>query len=198
MSKSLGNFFTVRDLLEQGIPGEVIRFVLLSTHYRSPMDWTSSKVKEAKGTLYKWREYLTGAKPTEPHPDFISALGQDLNTSKAIYELGVLFLRWMNTKSYQDTDATIKAESVFLGSAQLLGLLSPELGDWFVGDYDFSWHEDRFLVLRDEAMDTKDFTALDEMKKALTEAGVKVSMSKEGVKLEAGPDFDSGKIVDLT
>lgn len=42
MSKSLGNFFTVRDLLEQGVPGEVIRFVLLSTHYRKPMDWTEN------------------------------------------------------------------------------------------------------------------------------------------------------------
>ncbi|MBN2759772.1 MAG: cysteine--tRNA ligase, partial [Rhodobacteraceae bacterium] len=40
MSKSLGNFFTVRDLLDQGWPGEVIRFVILSTHYRKPMDWT--------------------------------------------------------------------------------------------------------------------------------------------------------------
>ncbi|WP_295314142.1 cysteine--tRNA ligase, partial [Roseobacter sp.] len=43
MSKSLGNFFTVRDLLEQGVPGEVIRFVMLSTHYRKPMDWTEKK-----------------------------------------------------------------------------------------------------------------------------------------------------------
>ncbi len=43
MSKSLGNFFTVRDLLDQGIPGEVIRFVFLSTHYRKPMDWTAEK-----------------------------------------------------------------------------------------------------------------------------------------------------------
>ena len=49
MSKSLGNFFTVRDLLDQGIPGEVIRFVLLSTHYRQPMDWTEAKVEEATG-----------------------------------------------------------------------------------------------------------------------------------------------------
>jgi cysteinyl-tRNA synthetase len=40
MSKSLGNFFTVRDLLDQGVPGEVIRFVMLSTHYSKPMDWT--------------------------------------------------------------------------------------------------------------------------------------------------------------
>ena len=50
MSKSLGNFFTVRDLLDKGIPGEVIRFVLLSTHYRQPIDWTESKVDEATRT----------------------------------------------------------------------------------------------------------------------------------------------------
>ena len=43
MSKSLGNFFTVRDLLDQGVPGEVIRFVMLATHYRKPMDWTEKK-----------------------------------------------------------------------------------------------------------------------------------------------------------
>jgi len=53
MSKSLDNFFTVRDLLEQGVPGEVIRFVMLSTHYRKPMDWTARKVAEAEATLRK-------------------------------------------------------------------------------------------------------------------------------------------------
>ena len=51
MSKSLGNFFTVRDLLDKGVPGEVIRFVLLSTHYRQPMDFTEAKVDEAKRVL---------------------------------------------------------------------------------------------------------------------------------------------------
>ena len=50
----LGNFFTVRDLLDQGVPGEVIRFVMLSTHYRKPMDWTEKKRAEAEKTLTKW------------------------------------------------------------------------------------------------------------------------------------------------
>ena len=45
MSKSLGNFFTVRDLLDQGMPGEAMRFVLLSAHYREPLDWTEAKVR---------------------------------------------------------------------------------------------------------------------------------------------------------
>ena len=58
MSKSLGNFFTVRDLLDQGYPGEVIRFVFLSTHYSKPMDWNNSKALEAKNILRKWRGLL--------------------------------------------------------------------------------------------------------------------------------------------
>ncbi|MEE9389241.1 MAG: cysteine--tRNA ligase, partial [Paracoccaceae bacterium] len=66
MSKSLGNFFTVRDLLEQGVPGEVIRFVMLSTHYRKPMDWTEEKATESKRNLYRWRENLSGINPSDP------------------------------------------------------------------------------------------------------------------------------------
>ena len=54
MSKSLGNFFSVRDLLDQGVPGPVIRFVMLSTHYRKPMDWTEKKRREAADTLDYW------------------------------------------------------------------------------------------------------------------------------------------------
>ncbi|HSG55187.1 MAG TPA: cysteine--tRNA ligase, partial [Paracoccaceae bacterium] len=54
MSKSLGNFFTVRDLLDQGVPGEVIRYVFLMTHYRKPMDWTAEKAAQAEATLRKW------------------------------------------------------------------------------------------------------------------------------------------------
>ena len=57
MSKSLGNFFTVRDLLDKGVPGEVIRFVLLSTHYRSPMDFSDAKVQEAFDDLSKWYRF---------------------------------------------------------------------------------------------------------------------------------------------
>ena len=62
MSKSLGNFFTVRDLLDRGIPGEVMRLVLLSTHYRQPMDWTEAKVHEATVLLTLWEKLLRDAK----------------------------------------------------------------------------------------------------------------------------------------
>ena len=58
MSKSLGNFFTVKDLLDKGIPGEVIRLVLLSTHYAKPVDWTDSKLEESWNKLLSWRSVL--------------------------------------------------------------------------------------------------------------------------------------------
>ena len=60
MSKSLGNFFTIRDLLDQGIPGEVIRLVMLGTHYSKTMDWTETRKVEAEGTLRKWYGILHG------------------------------------------------------------------------------------------------------------------------------------------
>ena len=69
MSKSLGNFFTVRDLLDQGYPGEVIRFVFLSTHYSKPMDWNNSKALEAKNILRKWRGLLKNNFEIVPLPE---------------------------------------------------------------------------------------------------------------------------------
>ncbi len=69
MSKSLGNFFTVRDLLDRGIRGEVIRFVLLSTHYRQPMDWTGRKANQARATLERWSALTEGVTSDTPLPD---------------------------------------------------------------------------------------------------------------------------------
>ena len=88
MSKSLGNFFTVRDLLDKGVPGEVIRFVFLSTHYAKPMDWTERKAEDAAKTLRKWRALTAGVDPTATAaPEVIAALCDDVNTAGAIAAL---------------------------------------------------------------------------------------------------------------
>src|SRR5690606_14948271 len=85
MSKSLGNFFTVRDLLDRGIPGEVIRFVFLQTHYSKPMDWTEEKAKAAEAELKKWRELVAGVTSSATAPAwFVELLSDDLNTPEAI------------------------------------------------------------------------------------------------------------------
>lgn len=90
MSKSLGNFFTVRDLLDQGVPGEVIRFVMLSTHYRKPMDWTEKKREEAENTLRSWAAIHEVVENAEMPSDIVFELLDDLGTGNVINELRVL------------------------------------------------------------------------------------------------------------
>ena len=137
MSKSLGNFFTVKDLLDQGVSGEVIRFVMLSTHYRKPMDWTEKKRADAEKTLAKWRGLA--ADGGQVSAAVIEALGDDLNTAGAIAELHRL--------ASAGEGAALKA------SAQFLGLLEvDEAGD----EVDLSALEARLLELRTQAMETKD------------------------------------------
>ena len=180
MSKSLGNFFTVRDLLDQGVPGEVIRFVLLSTHYRKPMDWTADKAREAEATLRKWRGLVAGIDPApSPAPAVIAALADDLNTAGAIAALHEL--------AGQGDAAGL------LASAQMLGLLGNELGGWAHGP-DLSALANRMTALRIEAKASKDFSALDMLKQQLTDAGVEVRMSAAGIELLAGPGFDAAKV----
>ncbi|NDW52089.1 cysteine--tRNA ligase [Aliiroseovarius sp. PrR006] len=190
MSKSLGNFFTVHDLLEQGVPGEVIRFVFLGTHYRKPMDWTEKKRAEAEATLRKWRGLVAGLEGNEkPHDLIVQALADDLNTSLAISALHTL------AKKVEETGV---GGSVLKSSAKLLGLLIDDLGDWAVApSIDLSGLAQKLHETRVEAMQTKDFAAVDALKAALTEAGVQIRMSKEGVELEPGTGFDASKLEGL-
>lgn len=184
MSKSLGNFFSVRELLDQGYAGEVIRMVYLGTHYAKPMDWTDAKAREAEATLRKWRALVAGIKPApSAAPEVIEALGDDLNTAGAITALH---------RMARDGDAAgLKA------SANLLGLLTDDLAGWDQSGVDLTALADRLAGLRAEAMQTKDFAAVDALKSALMAAGVEVRMSKDGVELSEGAGFDPAKLEGL-
>jgi cysteinyl-tRNA synthetase len=86
MSKSLGNFVTINELLKDW-PGEVLRFNMLRTHYRQPMDWTVAGMSESARTLEKW---YAAAEPMANRyigDAFLDALADDLNTPQAIAEL---------------------------------------------------------------------------------------------------------------
>ena len=202
MSKSLGNFFTVRDLLDQGIPGEVIRFVLLRTHYRQPINWMAEIAREADAHLRKWRLLTAGAIPSMPDEEVVEALADDLNTSQAIFRLHVLaggIATFKNHEAEFGADyqgpSSKAAASVFLASAQMIGLLLPELGGWASdADIDLTAETARLLELRTAAMASKDFSAVDALKAALIAAGVEVRMSKAGVELVPGPGFDPAKL----
>ena len=196
MSKSLGNFFTVRDLLDQGIPGEVIRFVFLQTHYRKKMDWTAEKAAQAEATLRKWRFHTEGVEPAmSPAKAVIEAVSDDLNTSAAVAKLHSLFSAIeadFNGADIPNYDP-VETEADFLASAQLLGLLLPETGEW-AKIVDLSAYANRLGTIWAEAKHSKDFAAVDVLKAALVAAGVEVQMGKEGVVLRPGAGFDAAKL----
>ena len=183
MSKSLGNFFTVRDLLDQGVAGEVIRFVFLSTHYRKPMDWTEAKRAEAEATLRKWRGLAEGVTPGDVSPLVINAFADDLNTAGALTHLHAL------SKDAGQIET-------FVASAQMLGLLTDEMGGWDEVA-DLSAFSDKLSEIRQEALVTKDFSRVDALKTELIAAGLDVRMSKAGVELVPTSKFDASKLEGL-
>ncbi len=184
MSKSLGNFFTVRDLLDQGVPGEVIRFVFLSTHYRKPMDWTEKKRDEAEKVLRKWYGQVAGSDAVTPPAEAVNLLGDDLNTH------GVLAL-CHRMSAENDSDG-------LRGALVLLGLLDQMIPDWAVEKaFDLVDVEAFLSDARVTAMETKDFAEVDRIKAALIAAGVEVQMGKDGVKLKALPGFERAALEGL-
>ncbi len=194
MSKSLGNFFTVRDLLDQGVPGEVIRFVFLMTHYRSPMDWTEAKVREATDTLAGWYNMTDGV-PAAPAPYWrvVDALADDLNTPAAIACLHRL--------SSETTAGQLKSSLV------LLGLRVPEDVNWFrrhivtlagtaaTGNTPLYTHEIAPYLERWQSLRmARAYGEADELKTRLEALGLRISNSAHGPTAEVPPNFDPAKL----
>jgi cysteinyl-tRNA synthetase len=221
MSKSLGNFFTVRDLLDGNwsggwkVPGEVIRFVFLSTHYGKPMDWTEAKARQAEKELAKWRQVTVGIKTGHISEKLVTVLSDDLNTHGAIHELRGLF----KARRYEDLSA----------SAQLLGLLTDSLKDWewepvqfvsggglknanrFSGGeaipkeqkpsvfYDTRVEQRsneivRLVSLWNELRLNKSFSDADELKESLSELGIKLTATPNGPRADVTQPFDPAKL----
>jgi len=176
MSKSLGNFFTVRDLLDQGYAGEVIRFVFLSTHYGKPMDWNDAKVRDAEKTLRKWRAITDGITPSAISDEVVKTLADDLNTS------GVIAL--LHQYANAGDGPMLKA------AANLIGLLSDEMGDWIAPTIDLGAYETALFDARQTAIASKNFDRVDQLKSLFQSAGLEVRMSKTGVELVPSVGFD--------
>ncbi len=124
MSKSLGNFFTVRELIEKGYPGSLIRFVLLGTHYRKPIDWTVEKAEQGRKELIELLNLVKSVSPTKPDQSIVNALCDDLNTAQAISELR----RLRNAVAHGIGDA-----GVLRASMDLLGLPQVQVSTGSIG-----------------------------------------------------------------
>jgi cysteinyl-tRNA synthetase len=120
MSKSLGNFVTIRELLADW-PGEVLRLNMLKTHYRSPIDWTLKGVEESKRVLDSWYDIVGDdtQERGEIDEEMNSLLGDDLNTSGAITRLHAIAASRTGTSGQAQIDIKRKLKA----SAMLLGLL---------------------------------------------------------------------------
>jgi cysteinyl-tRNA synthetase len=126
MSKSLGNFLTVHDLLDE-FPGEALRLTLLSAHYRQPLDFTKDLVAESRRILDKWYRAVGDAKAATDLPEEVeAALLDDLNTPKTIAEMHRLADRANNG----DSDAASSLKAV----GEVLGLLQVTAEVWFQGE----------------------------------------------------------------
>ena len=191
MSKSLGNFFTVRDLLEQGVPGEVIRFVMLSTHYRKPMDWTEKKRAEAEKTLRKWRRQTDCVALEYSLEQATDALTDDLNTSEVIMR--------MHKLSADGDYSALKA------TGSLIGLLGDNLADWWDLEADtpsdeFAAKVEKLIQDRKNAKRDRNFSKADEIREKLASIGVMLSDSSEGTSWmldHSNPNVGSFEEIDL-
>ena len=177
MSKSLGNFFTVRDLLGE-FPGEAIRLTLLGAQYRQPLDFTRDLLRQSKGNLDRWYNALRCAEeaPSETEVPFevLAALEDDLNTPMAISHVHALATA-LNKAT--DPAERAKLKGHLLAAGRLLGILQQDPGAWFQGDAGGDAADDAAAIedlieRRKEARKSKNFAEADRIRKELTDMGI--------------------------
>ncbi|MED5575130.1 MAG: DALR domain-containing protein, partial [Pseudomonadota bacterium] len=184
MSKSLGNFYTINELL-QAYPGEAIRLLLIKTHYRQPLDFSRSGLDEAKRELDRFYGALRGlsvdAGDQALDADVRAALSDDLNTPLALSALHAK-LRDLNIA---EGDAREEVAFELRRAAKVLGLLEQDPEEWFrwapsaQGGLDDAQIES-LIQQRAEARAAKDFATSDRLRDELAEAGIILEDKPEG------------------
>ncbi len=198
MSKSKGNFFTVRDILKS-YDGEVIRFFLLSGHYRNPINFSDSLMEQAQNALSRMRNaksnlnhliHTCQGKMTEKErtalegfdkyrQEFIRAMDDDLNTADAISAIFELITA-INTavKDGSSKEFAEKSMEILMELADVLGLLQQDKEEAPIDD------EIKALVEeRQEARKNKNFARADEIRDLLKERGITLKDTPQGVQI---------------
>ncbi len=187
MSKSLGNFFTIHDLLKDW-PGEVLRFNMLQTHYRQPINWTERGLRVSKTLLNRWYDLIGDVPPFEqPASAFLSAkfdhvLFDDLNTPGAFSRL-----HGMAAILDEKKNPTRAERAEFKTAANFLGLLESTATAWFGSPKLDSGLKAKIAALvqaRDAARAAKNFAESDRIRDELAAMGVVLKDSKDGTTWE--------------
>jgi cysteinyl-tRNA synthetase len=178
MSKSLGNFFTVHDLLDE-FPGEALRFYMLSAQYRSPFDFTKEGLSEAKSTLDRFYTALRQSSDVESYhetvpQDILNALCDDLNTPLVIAHMHELLSAFNRSK---DEDKRAQLKGQMLATADILGLLQQDAETWFKGTTKGASGIDEaeiqsMIDARIEAKKNKNFAEADRLRNELDVQGI--------------------------
>jgi cysteinyl-tRNA synthetase len=179
MSKSLGNFRTINELLKQW-PGETMRLAMLQTHYRQPINWTETGLREAQRTLDTWYSLTADVSPGLLCADAQDALGDDLNTPKAIAALHEL--RAEAAKGATAAAACLKASAGMLGLLQHTGA---EWSAWRPASVSLDEAKIEGLIeARNAARKAKNFGEADRVRDELAAMGVVLKDSKDGTTWE--------------
>jgi len=185
MSKSLGNFVTIRELLNDW-PGEVLRLNMLKTHYRSPIDWTLKGLEESKRVIDSWYDIVgddTQA-PGKADDGVVSLLSDDLNTSGVITRLHAI----ASGRTEASGSAPIEIKRTLKASAMLLGLLGQTKREYLESNPKAVTVNkavvDALIADRTAARARKDFKESDRIRDELAAMGVVIRDSKEGTTWE--------------
>ena len=185
MSKSLGNIRIINDLIKDH-KGETLRMVLLSTHYRQPLNWTSKTIEQAQKSLDRLYRSISsidvsakrhGVKPSKY---ILNALCDDLNTPEALGQLHILVNSLNDTKENQKE----KLMSKILASAKILGILQHSPDDWLgyskiSDDLDIDLIE-QLIEKRNNCRSKKNFSCADKIRDDLKVMGIEIEDTPDG------------------
>jgi len=218
MSKSLGNFVTIRELLDtenfggRSWDGDVLRFNMLKTHYRQPIDWTLQSLEDSDRVFGRWYTKLdniendvvslAAGRKFRGHPDVIAALLDDLNTPLAISEIHKIEDAMVDAYSQNDQEAFDENAELFRTSLQLLGLgpdlfeaarqhrkRQQELHRQFIAQ-----QIDEQIQARNEARKGKNFKEADRIRDELEAKGITLKDNPDGTTTaEVRPGSRSGR-----
>jgi len=190
MSKSIGNVLLVHALLKE-TPGEVIRFALLSGHYRQPLDWTDALIDQSRKSLDRLYRALERVQSTPAAPDpqpstaFLEALGDDLNTPRAFAEL---FALAGELNKAEDPQEIARLKGAMLAAGALTGILMQNPSEWLgsTGDDPDADKINALIADRVAARTAKNWAEADRIRQVLTDMGVVVMDNPTGATWRRG------------
>ncbi len=184
MSKSLGNFYTVRELLEE-FTGEALRYMLMSAHYRQPLDLSKDLIRQCQASLDRLYGALRGVDSHEVEADaaVVAALHDDLNIPVALARLHDLATLINKSESVAEK---VHLASILKSSASLLGIVQQDPENWFKGDTHDDAEINDLIARRNAARQSRDFSESDRIRDVLAARGIVLEDSANGTTWRRG------------